>query len=662
MKKTKFTLFFTFISLLLNLQYCVAQNPTYQQKLYWTCKVWGFVKYFHSRVSVCQVNWDSVLIADLPGIKNAVTKNDFNIALDTLLNAAGPMALTSSPPCDTIAPELKRNLNLGWLNDTAIFRNDVITILDTISNNFRPHTECQVEINPNQADGGYLKFQGGDSLILNINDNTNYPDEWHRLLEIFAHWNIINYFNPYNYIQNQPWDSTLYQNILNIDSAQNDVEFYTAFIKITSNMDDEHVYGQTYDDYSYAPITGYYCPDIVLKYIPGKYVVVESGISGLNKGDEIISVNGLTTKQWEDSLKPYLSAGDSAAFHELVMESIVSASHGYHLTISYYDSLNNTQTLSTTCTLFLPYLNYHPNDTLANVQWRYWGNCNIGYMNVGKMLDTGSAVATMYSALQNSDAIIFDIRNYPASNAVFDLISEYLYSPFSSAPPGFKFQAPNVTYPGTYSWFSEYAGPGNLNPYTGKIIILFNEITISEAEFASMQLGELPNAVKIGSQTDGTDGNVTYYKLSQYMGTGFTTLGWFYPNGDSTERVGILPDSIVYPTQAGIRAGRDEVLEKALQVAGCITSVPDISQIPTKIITYPNPNNGIFTIQPVGTQHVVSASIEIYNVLGEKVKGEELRAKGTEIDLSSRPDGVYLYRVLSENGELVGQGKVVIER
>ena len=209
---------------------------------------------------LCGVNWDSILIHCLPLVKSAVTQNDFNNALDTMLNAAGPMAITHAPPCDTVPPELSRNLNFGWINN-PILRLDVQTILDTIKNNFRPHAECWVKVNNpiynGHYDGGYLSF-GADTLILNINDYTNYPDEWHRLLELFAHWNIINYFNPYNYIQNQPWDSTLYKNILNIDSAPNDVAFFTAFKKITSNMDDEHVQGFTFDGYSYSPLSGWY--------------------------------------------------------------------------------------------------------------------------------------------------------------------------------------------------------------------------------------------------------------------------------------------------------------------------------------------------------------------------------------------------------------------
>jgi hypothetical protein len=59
-------------------------------------------------------------------------------------------------------------------------------------------------------------------------------------------------------------------------------------------------------------------------------------------------------------------------------------------------------------------------------------------------------------------------------------------------------------------------------------------------------------------------------------------------------------------------------------------------------------------------------NIEIYNVLGEKVYSTNLpqTPKGalSDIDLSEQPNGVYFYRILSENGVLVGEGKLVVEK
>ncbi len=119
-----------------------AQTPTPEEKLYYTCKVWGFVKYYHSEVSVCHVNWDSVLLHVLPLVRTASTSADFNDALDTMLLAAGPMTLSSTPLTPITDPILKCNLDGSWISSPAL-RSDVQEILDTIKNNFRPHAMCQ---------------------------------------------------------------------------------------------------------------------------------------------------------------------------------------------------------------------------------------------------------------------------------------------------------------------------------------------------------------------------------------------------------------------------------------------------------------------------------------------------------------------------------------
>jgi C-terminal processing protease CtpA/Prc len=68
----------------------------------------------------------------------------------------------------------------------------------------------------------------------------------------------------------------------------------------------------------------------------------------------------------------------------------------------------------------------------------------------------------------------------------------------------------------------------------------------------------------IGSQTAGADGNVSLIRLPGGIYTYFTGLGVYYPDGGETQRVGIVPDIVVRPTIGGIRSGRDEVLETAL--------------------------------------------------------------------------------------------------
>ncbi len=82
------------------------------------------------------------------------------------------------------------------------------------------------------------------------------------------------------------------------------------------------------------------------------------------------------------------------------------------------------------------------------------------------------------------------------------------------------------------------------------------------------------------------------------------------------------------------------------------------------ITVYPNPGKGVFILQANSQQPIANSHIEIYNVLGEKVYSNNYQpvANGYQLSLSNQPNGVYFYRVITGNGNLVGEGKLVIEK
>jgi C-terminal processing protease CtpA/Prc len=71
----------------------------------------------------------------------------------------------------------------------------------------------------------------------------------------------------------------------------------------------------------------------------------------------------------------------------------------------------------------------------------------------------------------------------------------------------------------------------------------------------------------VGSTTAGADGNVSRIPLPGNVEGMISGIGVFYPDGRPTQRIGIVPDLVVRPTVAGIRAGRDEVLEAGVSRA-----------------------------------------------------------------------------------------------
>ncbi|HTA26471.1 MAG TPA: T9SS type A sorting domain-containing protein, partial [Bacteroidia bacterium] len=84
---------------------------------------------------------------------------------------------------------------------------------------------------------------------------------------------------------------------------------------------------------------------------------------------------------------------------------------------------------------------------------------------------------------------------------------------------------------------------------------------------------------------------------------------------------------------------------------------------PPSLSLFPNPNTGAFTLKAKSEELRVK-SVEIYNVLGEKVYSNSYQpsANSYQLDLTSQPSGVYLYRVMDDSGALVGEGKFVIEK
>ncbi|MES2761984.1 MAG: T9SS type A sorting domain-containing protein [Bacteroidota bacterium] len=624
-----------------------AQNPTYQQKLFYSCKVWGFVKYFHSGVSTCQVNWDSVLVSRLPHIKNAVTNNDFNDQLDTLLILAGPMAIATTALPDTIQPELKRNRNFSWINDPFI-RTDIKVKLDTIKNNFRPHTSCWVKDKIAPSDP-WLRLPY-DSLMYPLNAYTFFPNEQTRLKVAFKYWNILSYFNPNNYTMDKPCDSILYNRILLFANAATGRDFHYAVERMSADLNDAHA-----EDYTWTTVTGapsyYYHPAIRITHVQNKYIVVKSTIAAIKRGDEIVSINGVAPTVMEDSLRPYVSAGNSAVFYRFMSTYILNGNNNTPVNIGYKDSLGNTFNINTirNSSLFSSfYQNYYPNDTLGTIKWKKFG-CNIGYVNMGRIYPAD--VATMYSNLMNSPAIIFDLRNYP--NEAAWPIANAMYASKKIFSKG---MIPDVTYPGTYFWLNDSLGiNGNSTPYMGKVIILINEDSQSQSEYSSMIFEAMPDVVKVGSQTAGTDGNISYFFVSKDLRTTITTLGIFYPNGDSTQRIGIVPDSVVYQTQLGIRHHRDEVLEKALQVANCNipTSADQLTFNNAEISIYPNPAKSIITITAT-TIGNAKINYEIVDVLGKVlIENTHTGFDKFSVNINDLNSGVYFLRLQVNNSTVV---------
>ena len=138
----------------------------------------------------------------------------------------------------------------------------------------------------------------------------------------------------------------------------------------------------------------------------------------------------------------------------------------------------------------------------------------------------------------------------------------------AKAVPAAAFQRPLVMSPDSAEWttyaFVQSTPPGSKAVYRGKTILLVDERTISQAEHTGLFFEAANKTTIVGSPTMGANGDVTTVALVGGMYATFTGHDVRHADGRQLQRVGLQPDVVVRPTIAGLRAGRDEVLERAI--------------------------------------------------------------------------------------------------
>ncbi len=537
-----------------------ALNEAQITRLSLLAKTWSAAKNFHT--GTCAINWDQILIntiADVVDIEDTLT---FNLFINDMLNTLGENDISNQMiPITPI--EIRQEIDHSWTDNIELTKATQNRI-NALINSFRPRTNCHV-LNGNVNQGDFSTDNRYSHILL--------PSKEQQLLGVFRFWNIINQYFPYKNLIEKSWDDVLDEYIPLIYDAEDQIQYQRIMRQFTAEIQDTHAFFSSQLFNSSFP-TGHL--QFRIKTIEGQAIVYKKDDqqNDINIGDLVIEINGVDVKTLAQQNQAFTAASNPATmvrntdyFYNIgepgpVQLKLINANQEVYTITSVYDSYPSE--------LYVP----------STINWTHMDQqqCSIGYVNMGQ-LETPD-IAPMMQAFNNKDAIIFDIRNYP--NGTLWTLVNYLYSnPIQVA----RFARPMLTYPSAYQWSGSPIGQGSNNPYNGRLIILFNEDTQSQAEYTVMGLEQHPNAVKIGSQTAAADGNITLVSLPGRISIYYTGLGVYYPDNRPTQRIGIIPDLFIRPTINGIIENRDEVLEAALNC----DHINDLNWPQT-----PQPKSGLF--------------------------------------------------------------------
>lgn len=526
------------------------KNVSEDSKIATTCKIWGFLKYYHPTVAAGKVDWNQELVSILPKVAKTNTKIDYSLLMEQWIASLGDVLprkqiLTK----DTIA-YFDKNFDLSWIN-----KNKLIT--NSLSNKLR-----FIEQNRHQGTQHYVGLLNAENVFIKNEDFSqfNWEDKNQRILALAVYWNLIEYFFPYKYIMDKKWEVTLHDFIPEILHATTDEEFYIALQKVMARTNDSHTLFVRY-----KKMGSYYLP-VFGKIIDKKIIitkVVNSDLTqryGVKVGDVITAINDKKVEDLIEEYRELIAASNTAGYHFKLIEPLLSGKSP-QIKLD-FEKENGTIAKVIDWTEYRQnrYVSTEKIKDSAKYKDKYkMLENNIGYidMNLLKV----KYVPEVLEKLRTTKAIIFDLRNYP--NETYEVISNFL----NDKEKEFAiYTKPVLDYPGRFKWTEgTTAGISNSNPYLGKVIVLVDEQSFSQSEWTAMCFQTAKNTTIIGSQTCGADGNIVSVDYMPAFHSSFSGIGVYYPDKRETQRIGIVPDIEVIPTIKGIQSGKDEVLERALR-------------------------------------------------------------------------------------------------
>ncbi|CCH02302.1 peptidase S41 [Fibrella aestuarina BUZ 2] len=539
-----------------------AQPLTDTQKLASLAKLWGFLKYYHPAVAPGKRDWDQQLMALLPAVQQAADKQALSAVYGQLLDELGPVKSCRNCP---VSESGQRNLDLAFLSDSLVFTPDLqgrLTYL--IANRYqgKPYYVQQ----PAPQSGFALSFDN-EKLYENLHQpGRGTAAEPCRLLALFRYWNVIQYFFPYKYAVDGSWNDVLTDLIPVFRQATTEEAYQGALYQLTSRINDSHAFMQNVDKTRCLRCEwGKLWLPFEATFLDRQLVVTRRFNDSLNvptvvtAGTVIHAIDGEPIPARVERLRPFIAASNEGALlRDLRWLIGVGTNPEARLTIRH----NGRDTV--VLVPRYPYPKLGRAIAAASTAQQYpvsqWLADSVGYVNMGKL--TTPQVDSVMQPLQAARALLVDLRNYP--KGTLWLISRYLTD---EPVPFVRFTRANLRFPGTFASEKPTRLPHlKGKAYRGKLIVLVDAETQSQAEFTAMAFRSVPGTLLVGSPTAGADGNIAWVPLPGGYRTAFSGIGVYYPDGRETQRVGIVPDVLVTPTPAGIRAGRDEVLERALQL------------------------------------------------------------------------------------------------
>jgi C-terminal processing protease CtpA/Prc len=396
-----------------------------------------------------------------------------------------------------------------------------------------------------------------------------------RLAGLFKMWIALGELFPHLEFVAGDWRQVIQRWAPRFERAAAPTDHALAVIELAATLNDSHVWVTAPDDTRLLPAHyGGYTAPLTLRDVEGRAALVQlhgdrAAAAGAKVGMDVSAIDGRPIEALVSERSALISASTPQSLRSRALKLALVGAKDSLASLTVDDGTGaRTVTLARDLAAGAPA--GEPQRSQAAIRKVE----EFGYIDLDRV-DSEEEIVRTFKEFSAAPGLIFDMRGYPRLWAQFVVVSRLIKAPVT----GCIYLCPQRS--GTL-YATQRIGPhaGRIEQwrrenyvvepdpdihYGGPVVVLIDEAAISSAEDFCIYMKNARRAAFVGTATTGTNGNVTQVQLPGGIVISFTGMRVTHADGARFQNIGILPDVEARPTLAGLRAGRDEVLEAGVE-------------------------------------------------------------------------------------------------
>lgn len=537
-----------------------ALSPRGQANLAALARLYGAVRYFHPSDEAAAADWNALLHAGVARVERARNARELERALTEVFAPVAPSLRIASARARPPVARTPQAGDISWRHRGFVERGahnfysrtrvdapddlPAFTRLD-LPDGLVAHVPVRLA-----RDSHGRMLPAASTPLLEPPSLYSGDDRTARLAAVIQVWVVFKHFYPYFADVAVDWDAQLAA-ALGAASLDDDAAAFDLTLgAMTAPLQDGHIYIGRFG----ASPSGF--PPLAWRWIEHALVVtgVGEGVEGVRIGDVVREIDGVAVEQLLSPLEARFSAATAARLRVRALRSLAAGDLGQSRVLALE---RDGRVLETPIVL----TSLQNNHRLYQPVTQVIAELGPGVLYVDLTRLSSQEFRANLARFAAARGLVFDVRGYLEGD--FTMLPHFADAPSESMQHLIRVaMAPDYVAVDNRQFTLQPRAPR----LTESIVFITDARAMSRPESVLAIVAHHRLGAIVGEPTAGTTGDVTTMRTLTGHSITFTGMEVRNHDGSRFHGVGVQPTHPVSPTIDGVRAGRDEQLEAALEL------------------------------------------------------------------------------------------------